>query len=164
MHISRSHFFFQLLDTLPVCQDFSRSRTCPRPTCHLVHLDTGMLSLFDLWSAAAVCRLTSLRSWTIQGRSSDVFHRVHHSFFPSRSRGDNRRESDCVPGRRQGQLLPPILQILSHSGGAASGRRNRTPLQRFVIFPESSVVGERLSAKKLLPDVTKFLLKWTSLL
>ncbi|KAK6622794.1 hypothetical protein RUM43_008637 [Polyplax serrata] len=44
----------QLLDTLPVCQDFSRSRTCPRPTCHLVHLDTDHVETID--GRVTVCR------------------------------------------------------------------------------------------------------------
>lgn len=41
------HIFFQLLDTLPVCQDFNR-QVCNRPACKFIHLSDGEFS----WSAA----------------------------------------------------------------------------------------------------------------
>lgn len=34
------HIFFQLLDTLPVCQDFNR-QVCNRPACKFIHLSDG---------------------------------------------------------------------------------------------------------------------------
>lgn len=34
------HLFFQLLDTLPVCQDFNR-QVCNRPACKFIHLSDG---------------------------------------------------------------------------------------------------------------------------
>jgi len=36
------HIFFQLLDTLPVCQDFNR-QVCNRPACKFIHLSDGEL-------------------------------------------------------------------------------------------------------------------------
>lgn len=36
------HIFFQLLDTLPVCQDFNR-QVCNRPACKFIHLNDGEL-------------------------------------------------------------------------------------------------------------------------
>lgn len=38
------HIFFQLLDTLPVCQDFNR-QVCNRPACKFIHLSDGKFSL-----------------------------------------------------------------------------------------------------------------------
>lgn len=37
------HIFFQLLDTLPVCQDFNR-QVCNRPACKFIHLSDGEFS------------------------------------------------------------------------------------------------------------------------
>lgn len=39
------HIFFQLLDTLPVCQDFNR-QVCNRPACKFIHLSDGEFSWF----------------------------------------------------------------------------------------------------------------------
>lgn len=38
-------YAFQLLDTLPVCQDFNR-QGCTRPTCRFVHIREGMIFLY----------------------------------------------------------------------------------------------------------------------
>lgn len=36
--------YFQLLDTLPVCQDFNR-QGCTRPTCRFVHVREGVFQI-----------------------------------------------------------------------------------------------------------------------
>lgn len=40
------HIFFQLLDTLPVCQDFNR-QVCNRPACKFIHLSNGELFIIE---------------------------------------------------------------------------------------------------------------------
>ena len=48
------HIFFQLLDTLPVCQDFNR-QVCNRPACKFIHLSDGEFSRSAAtWRAALI--------------------------------------------------------------------------------------------------------------
>ncbi|KAG8036514.1 hypothetical protein G9C98_003836 [Cotesia typhae] len=47
------NIFFQLLDTLPVCQDFNR-QLCNRPACKFIHLHDGNVEVVD--NRVTVCR------------------------------------------------------------------------------------------------------------
>ncbi|KAH0568473.1 hypothetical protein KQX54_021021 [Cotesia glomerata] len=47
------NIFFQLLDTLPVCQDFNR-QLCNRPACKFIHLYDGNVEVVD--NRVTVCR------------------------------------------------------------------------------------------------------------
>lgn len=47
------HIFFQLLDTLPVCQDFNR-QVCNRPACKFIHLSDGNVEVIE--NRVTVCR------------------------------------------------------------------------------------------------------------
>lgn len=49
------HIFFQLLDTLPVCQDFNR-QVCNRPACKFIHLSDGELLVRYRWEHEQVDR------------------------------------------------------------------------------------------------------------
>ncbi|KZC11044.1 Muscleblind-like protein 2 [Dufourea novaeangliae] len=50
---STCHIFFQLLDTLPVCQDFNR-QVCNRPACKFIHLSDGNVEVIE--NRVTVCR------------------------------------------------------------------------------------------------------------
>lgn len=42
-----SLYVLQLLDTLPVCQDFNR-QGCTRPTCRFVHIREGNILIYQM--------------------------------------------------------------------------------------------------------------------
>lgn len=51
------HIFFQLLDTLPVCQDFNR-QVCNRPACKFIHLSDGELFVIGKYGLSGRARFT----------------------------------------------------------------------------------------------------------